>query len=362
MSVSAPVDLRQLFALAAVAWRELRWVLPNVDREASAWLLQAERIPDAPIREDAVAALVDERFNIQGASLFAALPRDRNLGLLRLLSAFQAMVDFLDSASERPCEDMIANGTQLHRALFDALDPGGPISDYYRFHPWSDDGGYLRALVEACRRECAALPSFEVVRPYVLAEASRMCVCAINHELDATLRDEELRAWVRREFPSTGDCSWFEISAAATSSVTIHALLSLAAEPNSGKREVAATYAAYFPWISLASTMLDSYTDRARDHATGAHSYVAHYPSPDTAVERLGEIVERSVTLARELPRGRRHALISAGMAAMYLSDPAARTDSTRTTSRKILRSGGRLPLIQLPILQTWRRLKAAAA
>lgn len=358
MSVSAPVDLRQLCALGGVAWRELRWAVPTVDREASTWLRHARRIADAPLRHDAVHPLVHERFNVQGASLFATLPRKRNLGLLRLLANFQTMVDFLDSASERPCEDMIANGSQLHRALFEALDPGGPISDHYAFHPWQDDAGYLRALIEACRRECTSLPSFDTVRPYVLAEASRMRVCAINHELDPAIRDPELEAWVRHEFPSTGDCEWFEISAASTSSVTIHSLLALAAERNCSDADVAATRNVYFPWVSLASTMLDSYADIERDHATGAHSYVSHYSSPDAAIERLGEIVARSVTLARQLPRGRRHVLIAAGMAAMYLSDPEAQMRSRRQTSQQILRSGGTLARLHMPILRTWRRLK----
>lgn len=360
MSVSVPVDLRQLLALAAVSWRELRWVLPNVKRDIETWLRRAEQIPDGPLRRDAVSSLVDDHFNVQGAALFASLPAKRNLSLVRLLSAYQVMFDYLDTTSERPCADVIANGTQLHRAALEALDPETPISDYYRLHPWKDDGGYLRALVEACRRECRALPSFDVVRPHLVAEASRLGVCAINHELDPTVRDAELRAWVRREFRSNGDCEWFEISAAATSSVTIFALMALAAEPNCTEQDVSDTRAAYFPWISLESTMLDSFTDLERDLATGAHSYVSHYSTHELAVKRLGEIVARSVAGARKLPQGRRHALIAAGMAAMYLSDPTVRHGAARASSEHILRSGGNLPRMQLPILHAWRRIRTS--
>jgi tetraprenyl-beta-curcumene synthase len=359
MSVPAPIDARQLAALAGVAWRELRWVLPNVDDEVSRWRQAARRIPAPEIRFDAVSTLADQRFNTEGAALFSTVPAQRSLPLLQLLSRYQIMVDYLDTVSERPCSDMIANGMQLHRALYDALDPDSAPSDYYRFHPWSDDGGYLRALVDSCREACSALPAYDVVRPYALPEAARLNVCGINHELDGLKRDTLLRSWARREFPSRGECTWFELTAAATSSVTVHALLALAASPNTTPQQIVATRAAYFPWISLASTMLDSYADLEADRASGAHSYVGHYPSEETAVARLHEIVKRSVSLARRLPRGRRHALISTGMVAMYLSEPESGTP--KSISRSIRREGGHLPALQLPILRTWRRLRRPA-
>ena len=54
------------------------------------------------------------------------------------------------------------NGLQLHQALVEALDPQLVISDYYRFHPWHADGGYIRALVDSCRTLCIQLPSYKV--------------------------------------------------------------------------------------------------------------------------------------------------------------------------------------------------------
>src|ERR1044072_9771613 len=107
------------------------------------------------------------------------------------------MAACLDTVSERPCENMVANGAQLHRALAEALSPGEPISPYYRYHPWRDDGGYLRSIVEACRAECLQLPSFDRVRPHVLPEAARLEVCAINHRLDPVARRADIEAWVR---------------------------------------------------------------------------------------------------------------------------------------------------------------------
>ena len=358
MSVSSFLDLRQAHALAAVSWRELRWVLPATTQESAIWLRRAERIPSPALRRDAVESLVNDRFNVNGAAVFASIPRTRNESLLRLLVRYQIMFDYLDTISERPCADVVRNGTQLHRAAVEALDPGRPPSNYYRHHPGRDDGGYLRALVAACQAECSALPSFAVVRPYLLEEADRLEVCALNHALDSTARDRDLEAWARTRFPSASEHTWFELTAASTSSVTIFALLALAAEPGRTDADAAATRSAYFPWISLASTMFDSYTDIRKDRASGAHSYVGHYGSLAYAVERLGEIGARSIALARSLPRGRRHALVPAGMLAMYLSDPETRTRRLREASERILSRGGWLPQTQLLILRAWRRLQ----
>lgn len=359
MAVPAPIDVRQLLALGAVAWRELSWVLPSVSREVAHWRQAAQRIPDEQIRSDALSTLASERFSTEGAALFSAMPRERSVPLVRLLATYQILVDYIDTLSETPCDDVVGNGTLLYRALYDAVDLDAPTTDYYALHPWRDDGGYLQALVDACRERCAELPAYEVAKPQILAEAERLDVCALNHEPDDEARVELLREWARREFPSAGECTWFELTAAATSSVTIHALFAQAASPETVPRDVTATRDAYFPWGSLLSTMLDSYADAAGDHRTGAHSYVGYYPSEQAAADRLGQIVARSVNHARALPRGRRHVLIATGMVAMYLSTPQSRTDNVPAMSRHIRRSGGPLPALQLPVLRAWRMARA---
>ncbi len=135
------------------------------------WRQRAERIPDGPIREDALSAITRKRGHTDGAALFWILPRRRDVNLLRLLVAYEIIWDFLDCLNERAAGEGTVNGRQLHLALIEALDPAMPMSDYYCHHPWREDGGYLQALVETCRRSCAALPSYGRVRPLVVREA-----------------------------------------------------------------------------------------------------------------------------------------------------------------------------------------------
>lgn len=350
-----PLSPGQVRALIAGAARELSWGLPAVSREMRAWRAMAESIPDAPIREDALRSLATKRGHADGAALFTILPRRRNRELLALLVAYETIADFLDCVSER-CPTP-ANGFHLHRALADALDPGGRLHDYYRHHPWRDDGGYLLALVNACRTGCGALPSFEHVRSLVTREARRALVLGINHDTDPARRDAALRGWAAREYPDERELHWFELSGAASATLVVHVLLALAAEPDLSTHEIAAAYAAHWPWIALATTMLDSYVDEADDVASGNHAYIAHYADRDTAVARVRESIRNALRAAAELRDGRRHVVIVSCMVALYLSKASARAPEMRTTTASLVDAGGSLVRLLLPILRAWRMI-----
>lgn len=355
MSDPLPLSPQQVWALLSAAARELVWGLRAVSVEIDGWIARAQAIPDQPLREDALSSLRRKRGHADGAALFWILPRRRDENLLRLLVAYQTIWDFLDTVNERGAHAGTSNGRQLHLALVEALDPTSPISDYYLYHPWREDGGYLRALVETCRRNCAVLPSYGRIRPLVVREARRAQVLALNHDIDPRERDEALIDWAGREFAGAPSVSWFELSSAASASLTVHAFLALAAQPACAELELRRTCAAYFPWISGAATMLDSYVDQAEDARNGDHRYVSHYASEAAAGERLRALVARSVAEARRLRDGHRHAVIAASMIAMYLSKDSARTPELRASTAGLLRAGGSLTRVLLPILRLWR-------
>jgi tetraprenyl-beta-curcumene synthase len=348
---------RQLCSLADAATRELLWGLRAVSREVRRWRVRAAGIPDTALRADALQSLASKRASTDGAALFWTIPNGRSSNLLRLLVAFEVMADFLDSASERGVHAGTANGIQLHLALSEALDPGAPLSRYYRYHPWHEDGGYLRALVVACRERCLGLPSYGDVRALAIHAATLAQVLGLNHEPDPQVRDAALREWARQETHNWGELAWFECTAAASGWLTVLALFALAAEGQLEEGCVRDTCAAYLPWISLIATMLDSYADQAQDAAEEQHSYIAHYPCAEEAVERVGELVHEAARQARALPDGARHTVIVACMIAMYLSKDSSRTPQMRARTRSLAAAGGSLPRLLLPVLRAWRVL-----
>ncbi len=348
------ISIRQIGALVGAVVRELCWGLSAVSREVEVWHRRAAAIPDRVIREDALSALESKRGNIDGAALFWTIPNKRRPQLLRLLVTYEIMCDFLDSVSERGAGAGLANGRQLHLAFTEALDPDVPISDYYLHHPWREDGGYLRLLVELCRLACALLPSYAAVLSTLIRAAGLATVQGINHELDPRLRDLTLREWTAREFPGRTDLAWYELTGAASTWISVFALLALAAEPGRRPSEAAQTYSAYF-WVCLAATVLDSYVDEAEDIANGDHSYFGHYPSKEHGVRRAGEIVGRATGEMHTLRHSERHTVIVGCMAALYLSKDSALVPELRDTSRMLLHSGGSLARLLGPVLRAWR-------
>ena len=69
----------------------------------------------------------------------------------------------------------------------------------------------------------------------------------------------------------------------------------------------------------------------------------------------MRELVTRSAVEARRLRNGHRHAVIAACMVAMYLSKDSARTPEMRADTASIVRAGGSLTRVLLPILRMWR-------
>lgn len=347
-----PLAPAQLAALGSAAARELLWGLRGVSREIAAWRARAEQIPSPHARRAALEALRSKRGHIDGAGLFWILARRRDPGLLRLLVAYNVLCDYLDSLTER---GSASDARLLHRAMTDALQPGGERRDYFIREAGANDDGYLDALVRTCRTACAALPAFAVVQPYALREAARAgAVLPLNH-LPAGEREERLRAWAARAFPDDRALAWYELGAAASTWLAVQASLALAASPECDRDEVEAVCQAYFPWCSLAGTMLDSYVDEADDLAAGCHRYVAHYPSREAMLDRLSMAVERAASNVARLPGGHKHAVILSCMVAMYLSKDSARTPALRDATRQLAASGGTLTRLLVPILRAWR-------
>jgi tetraprenyl-beta-curcumene synthase len=351
-SGSDPIPLTpgQLTALGSAAARELLCGLRGASREIAGWRMRASCIPCPHTRRLALEALRAKRGHIDGAALFWILARRRDHGLLRLLVAYDVLCDYLDSLTEQAGA---GDARLLHRAMTDALEPNGHGRGYA--DAVGRDGGYLDALVETCRAACAVLPGFGVVQPHALREAARAStVLPLNH-LPSAERDAGLQAWAACEPSDESQLAWYELGAAGSTWLAVQASLALAANPACDGREVEAVCRAYYPWCSLAGTMLDSYVDEAEDLASGNHRYVAHYPSRAVMLQRLSMAIERAALAVTPLPGGHRHAVILSCMVAMYLSKDSARAPQQRASTLQLAASGGTLTRVLMPVLRTWR-------
>jgi tetraprenyl-beta-curcumene synthase len=350
------VSIGEVCTLFAAAVRQLRFGLRATSREMRIWRLRAQAAPDQPLRAALLGALQQRRNHVDGAALYCTLASSPSLRLLRLLVAYELVLDCLDSIDERTQSPQERDGRQLHTALIDAVDPGSPCQDYFGHHLHTDDGGCLRALVCASRESCASLPSWPTVGPSALGCARRTQILALNHVHPAVRDAALLRFAAGEQSTAQRNLTWFEWGAALSGEMlAIHALLVLAASARTLTLQVEATHAAYYPWTSLAATMLDSYVDQFEDDAKGCHSYVSHYASPGLIAPRLADVVRHALASARSLPKGRRHAVLVACMIAMYLTKDSTRTPQLRAGCASIVAAGGPLVQLLVPVLRTWR-------
>jgi tetraprenyl-beta-curcumene synthase len=350
-TVTSP-ELPLAAQLVSAGTRELLWGLRAGSVIRHSWELRARRIPNEMIRQQALESLKAKRGHTDGAGLFTILPRTRCPALLRALITYEIILEFLDDISEHLVEQ--ADVGQLHRALIEALDPESEISDYYASCPRMDDGGYLETLVQSCRMACVSLVSHDRVKSWLLYHAAANAeVQTLNHLAGCEQRDQALRAWAWKSQDQKPCLQWWELTAAASSSLAIHLLLALAADGD--WESPAAALAAYVPWVCAASTLLDSYVDQADDAARHDHSYLTHYRSRVVASRRLSWLICTAMIKARSLPNGHRHAIIVASMVAMYLSKSSALAPGARSTTVSLLSSAGPLAIMLLPVLWLWR-------
>jgi tetraprenyl-beta-curcumene synthase len=341
---------------ASAARRYWLGVFPRVCCEVRDWRRRAEEIPDPVLRQAALSNLHAERMNLDGAAAFAVfVPERQRAAVIRAQVAFQVAYDYVDTLAEQPSADPMRNGGQLHRALGAALDPAAPQVDYYAYHPYCDDAGYLEGIVETCRAALRALPSYASVAAFAQRAVARL-VSYQSLNLNESQGDQTaLERWARAQTHTGADLRWWEIAASAGSSISIFVLIAAAASGLVRADETIAIEEAYFPWIGSLHTLLDSLVDKVEDAAAGQHSLLDYYSSPEEAAARIRLIAAESLRVTRMLPRGGEHVLVLAGMTSHYLSTPEASLPEALLTTRGVLGTMGGLAIPTMLVMAARR-------
>ncbi|HEY2283146.1 MAG TPA: DUF2600 family protein [Solirubrobacteraceae bacterium] len=341
-------------SFAGAAWRYWLGLFPRVCSERRRRRARALEIPDPLLRRVAIESQ-RKWGNVEGAAAFAAFaPRRHRGAAARAMMGLQEAYNYLDLLGEQPSSDPAANGRTLHRALLVALDPADVSHvDYYAHSPEREDGGYLREIVDSTRAALAELPSYGVVASATLATAARIVEFQSCNTGERQGDLAALERWARAAAPSGSDLRWWEVAAAGGSSLCVYALIALAADPRLDARTVAAVEEAYFPWIGALHSLLDNLVDATEDRATGQHSLIGAYASPQEAAARMGRLADRSLAAAASLPGDRGHTLLLAAMASFYLSTPEASTPQALPITRAVLDTLGRPAALAMGVFRT---------
>jgi tetraprenyl-beta-curcumene synthase len=303
----------------------------------------AEAIPDARLRELALRSLQRKGCNVEGAAAFELLAHRRfSPGLIRALTAGQTLCDYVDLLAEQPVLDPVANGYRLHEALIVAVSPGESHRDYYRHSEWREDGGYLLELVEDVREGLEGLAHRDLVAMPLRHMAKRIASYQSFNHGDGDGSFEPFTRWAYEHVDPDAGLSWWETGAGFGSTLMLFALIASAATPGLTAADVAAIERAYFPWIGVLHTLLDSLVDFDEDMGVHGRCLFDCYRSADHAAERLAAIAREALRRAAALPSGRRHVLILIAMTGFYLREVGdSRSPHARAVAAALRRTVG---------------------
>ena len=190
------------------------------------------------------------------------------------------------------------------------------------------DGGYLRALVETCRTGCRALPSYPLVREVAVREARRaQCSPSTTTRTQSSAKPSSSSG-----SPASTPATSKQAGGSYQEPRAHHSPSTLCwprTEPHCSESEIAGVCAAFFLALGDHHDVRQLRGPAGSLH-NGDHSFVSHYPDPDSAVRGIRTLVQTSIAQACALRNGQRHAVIAASMIAMY----SPRTRPHTTTAR----------------------------
>jgi len=379
---------RRMAAVAPllITRRHVVRVLPVVARELAYWEEKARAIPDPSLKAQAMASLTHKRFHCEGGSVFAAWSKQwitsdpagtggaEELGtltgldataldgqaLVRFIVAFQTISDYLDNLCDRTESLSLRDFRQLHQSMLDAACVTGECSgDYYRYHPRRDDGGYLEALVTACRKALTGLPRYSRVQERVLRLVRLYTDLQCYKHLEIRRRVPVLVAWYRRHSAACAELEWWEFAAACGSTLGVFALVADAARPSALEADECLE-AAYFPWIAAIHILLDYLIDQEEDRRENDLNFVSFYRSPAEMQSRMVWILEKAIESARGLADPPFHLTVVEGLLGLYLSSPKVRDQGLEAVAGALLRRGGlRARLVHAYCRRFWQRSSA---
>ncbi len=334
-------------------------VLPQARENLQGWEKKAFLIPDRELRHQALASINSKSFHCMGGCLYGLLADNRITEITKFIIAYQTISDYLDNLCDRSNSLDPADFQALHESMADALTPGSPANDYYRFRQERDDGGYLKSLVQTCQGVLAKNPAYQHIAPYLIELAGYYSDLQINKHVSAEQRIGRLQAWFGLHRGKVPSMDWQEFGASAGSTLGIFALVSASFGRGFSPESAALIRGAYFPWIQGLHILLDYFIDQEEDLLGGDLNFCSFYDNIFQAEERILFFLKMAEQGTVRLAHPGFHRMICRGLPAIYLADKkVSRQANIKRSAGRMLRRCG--PLTIFFYLNCWiyRRLR----
>jgi hypothetical protein len=322
------------------------------------WGKRAQRIEDPHLQRLALEKLADERFNSEVAATLATLaPPHWRRTAVEAIVAYELMYDYLDGVTELPSEDPLTQGRALYGAFIAAVQEGGSYSLPEQY----DDGGYLAEMVRVVKQALAQLPGASAITATATRAAQRCAEAQLRAHAASSLGAGQLEGWAKREAVG-GDLGWRQFLAGSASSVlSVHALIAAASNEHTARFDAEELDTVYLSTCAL-STMLDSLIDYDQDAAAGHTGYLSYYQSHEQLADDLAASARHAVEHSTAIPNGAHHVMTLVGVAAYYISDPAAKSELALPITQSVCAELEPLMAPTLGVMRTWRAAKTIRA
>lgn len=318
-------------------------IFPAVKSEWSKWKVLAEQIPDPELRQQALDVYEKKYFHCEAGGVISMLAGDQSEKVISFIVPYQLICDYLDNLCDQTTSFNPDDFAALHEALKDCFYPGQPKSDYYRFRETKEDGGYLNALVEGCRRIVAKTPSFEAAKPHLLDLSRYYSELQIHKHVREEEREERMIRWFesrKHELPE--EMTWYEFSACTGSTVGVYCLMSCAMQPAFTPTYAKMVRDCYFPYGQGIHILLDYFIDQEEDLEDGELNFCTYYESETEMMERFLYFLKQAKKATEQLPHAKFHSFLIEGIVAVYLSEEkAAGKKSVRSHCRRLVHTAG---------------------
>jgi tetraprenyl-beta-curcumene synthase len=312
-----------------------------VSKSLEFWEREARLCPNPYLAEEALASIRDKRFHCLGGSIYALYPGVDPARMTPFIVAYQTISDYLDNLTDRLSVRDAQAFAQLHLAMSEALTPGQELSDYYRYYPFRDDGGYLNKLVLFCQDFIASLPGFPRIHAVQLRLTDRYAKLQTYKHLATPEREELMTAWLTALHPEIWGLTIWELAMATGSTLGVFSLCAVAASANLSAQGVQDLMKAYDPWLCGLHIFLDYYIDLEEDVQTNQLNFVLFYQNERDILAGYLKFWRQTQRYIQGLPGKRFHQIVCNGLTALYLSDPKTKKLRARKMNKWILWESG---------------------
>ncbi|KAF0160289.1 MAG: cytoplasmic protein [Syntrophaceae bacterium] len=306
------------------------------------WKERAQKIPDPELRRQALASIATKTFHCEGGSLYGLLARHHYKDAIKFIVAYQTISDYLDNLCDRSTSQDPKDFRALHESMLHALTPKAPLTAYYRFRREQDDGGYLAALVQACREVLGHLSSYHLGAAALQELASVYIDLQVHKHVRKDERLPRLQAWFAGHEKGLPQMAWYEFAACAGSTLGIFCIVSQLFNPATTAELIGRIKNAYFPWVQGLHILLDYLIDQEEDRTGSDLNFCSYYEDSEHLSCRLSHFYSQAQASVASLPNAKFHHLITCGLLSIYLADhKVSRQKDVRVISKKLLSLGG---------------------